>query len=118
MNEQALRTLVADYSQRLHARGWVANHDGNISVRLPPESGMARFLCTPTATSKAAVTPDSLLIVDESGARVSGRNRPFSEIGLHLCVYQQRPDVHAVVHAHPVTATGCAVAGRALLTTI
>ncbi|HZS37805.1 MAG TPA: class II aldolase/adducin family protein [Polyangia bacterium] len=107
MSEAARRAELADYAQRLHARGWVANHDGNLTFKL--ETG--RYLSTPTATSKAAVRADSLLIVDESGARVSGRGKPFSEIGLHLTVYRNRADVNAVVHAHPPTATGFAVAG-------
>jgi L-fuculose-phosphate aldolase len=111
MSEAALRADVADYAQRLHARGWVANHDGNVTARLAP----GRFLSTPTATSKAAVRADGLLIVDEAGARVSGRGKPFSEIGLHLTVYRARADVNAVVHAHPPTATGFAVAGVDLL---
>lgn len=98
---------VADYAQRLHARGWVANHDGNLSVR----EGGGRYLATPTATSKAAVRADGLVVVDDRGNKVSGKGKPFSEIGLHLTVYQNRPDVNAVVHAHPPTATGFAVAG-------
>jgi L-fuculose-phosphate aldolase len=107
MSESARRAELADYAQRLHARGWVANHDGNLTARL----GEGRYLATPTATSKAAVRADSLLVVDEAGARVSGRGKPFSELGLHLTVYRRRPDVQAVVHAHPPTATGFAVAG-------
>jgi L-fuculose-phosphate aldolase len=107
MNERA--RAVAEYAQRLHARGWVANHDGNVSVR-----DGARVLATPTATSKAAVRPELLVTVDEAGAQVGGRGKPFSEIGLHLTVYQNRPDAQAVIHAHPPTATGFAVAGVAL----
>jgi L-fuculose-phosphate aldolase len=105
-----LKNAVADYARRLHARGWVANHDGNVSARV--DAG--KYLCTPTATSKADITAESLLVVDEGGARVSGRGRPFSEIGLHLAIYRQRADVQAVVHAHPPTATGFAAAGLAL----
>ncbi len=108
MNE--LKNSVAEYARRLHARGWVANHDGNVSARV--DGG--KYLCTPTATSKADITAESLLVVDEGGARVSGRGRPFSEIGLHLAIYRQRADVQAVVHAHPPTATGFASAGLAL----
>ena len=107
MSDHALRAQLADYSQRLHARGWVANHDGNLTVRL----GHERYLATPTATSKAAIGAEDILIVDESGAKIGGRGKPFSEIGLHLTVYRNRPDVNAVVHAHPPTATGFAVAG-------
>jgi L-fuculose-phosphate aldolase len=110
MAEPKRRVEVAEYARRLHARGWVANHDGNVTVR----EGAGRYLVTPTATSKAAVTPDSLLIVDDSGAKVSGAGKPFSEIGLHLTVYQNRADVNAVIHAHPPTATGFAVAGVGL----
>jgi L-fuculose-phosphate aldolase len=107
MSEASLKAQIADYSQRLHARGWVANHDGNITVRL----GQGRYLATPTATSKAAVGAEDVIVVDEGGAKISGRGKPFSEIGLHLTVYRNRPDVNAVVHAHPPTATGFAVAG-------
>lgn len=110
MNEPRLRAEMIDYSHRLHARGWVANHDGNITVRL----GEGRFLATPTATSKAEVTLDSLLVVNHEGARVAGSSRPFSEIGLHLAVYRGRPDVHAVIHTHSPMATGFAVAGASL----
>jgi L-fuculose-phosphate aldolase len=98
---------LAEIAQRLHARGWVANHDGNVTAR----AGAGRFWATPTATSKAAVRPELVLTVDGAGALLAGRGKPFSEIGLHLTVYQQRPDVQAVIHAHPPTATGFAVAG-------
>ena len=107
MSDRQRAAEVADYAQRLHARGWVANHDGNVSVR----DGSGRFLATPTATSKAAVRADGLVVVDEAGNKVGGAGKPFSEIGLHLAIYQQRRDVNAVVHAHPPTATGFAVAG-------
>jgi len=110
MSESARRTEMADYARRMHARGWVANHDGNLSVRLEP----GRYLCTPTATSKADVTSELLLVVDEGGAKISGRTKPFGEIGLHLTVYRNRPDVGAVVHAHPPTATGFGAAGLGL----
>lgn len=110
MSEPRLRAELCDYSRRLHGRDWVANHDGNLSARLTD----GRFLCTPTATSKAEVHAENLLIVDASGARVSGRTKPFSEIGLHMCIYKQRPDVHAVVHAHPPHATALAASGRCL----
>src|SRR6185503_4322798 len=83
---------------------------GNVTVRLEP----GRTLATPTAVSKAEVRSDGLVIVDEAGAKISGRGKPFSEIGLHLTVYRNRPDVNAVIHAHPPTATGFTVAGVGL----
>jgi L-fuculose-phosphate aldolase len=104
------REEVADYARRLHARGWVANHDGNVTVRQGSD-----FLVTPTATSKAAVTAGSLLVVDGKGSKIAGSGKPFSEIGLHLTVYANRPDVQAVVHAHPPASTGIGCAGSKLL---
>lgn len=112
MNERQLREQVVEYSHRLHANAWVANHDGNVTVRLGP----GRTLATPTATSKAKVAVDNLLVVDDDGKPVTGRGKPFSEIGLHLTTYVRRADVSAVVHAHPPHATAIACAGSALLT--
>jgi len=106
MEEQLRRDLVR-YAHAVHAAGWVANHDGNLSVRLSE----GRFLCTPTAVSKAAVTPEMLLLVDGQGTRLSGTRAPFSELKLHLAAYHLRPRVGAVLHAHPPTATGFAVSG-------
>jgi len=109
--DRSLRALVAETARALHERGWVANHDGNVSARLGPD----RFLVTPTATSKAAVGERGLLEVDGRGHRVSGSGRPFGELGLHLAVYAARPDVAALVHAHPPHATALACSGARLL---
>jgi L-fuculose-phosphate aldolase len=73
-----------------------------------------RVIVTPAGFSKAEVLPDDLVVLTVSGAHVSGRHAASSEVGLHLRAYQRRPDVHAVVHAHPPTATGLAVAGETL----
>ncbi len=110
-SERGLRELCAVIAQRLATRGWTANHDGNVTVRL----GGGRYLATPTATSKASVNERNLIVVNDSGERVSGDGKPFSEIGLHLTVYKNRPEVTAVVHAHPPAATGIACAGSRLL---
>ncbi len=93
-----------------HARGFVASTDGNVSVRLGPD----RILITPTAISKGMMTPDDLVIIDLEGRRVSGLRKPSSELAMHLLIYRLRPDVNAVCHAHPPTATGFAAAGIAL----
>ncbi len=96
------------YARALHQRGWVANHDGNLSVRLA--DGL--FLLTPTAVSKEDITLDSLITVDEEGRVRTGNRKPFSEFSLHLACYRSRPDVMAVVHAHPPSATAFACAGE------
>ena len=52
-----------------------------------------------------------MCITDLDGRKLQGDRDPSSEMLMHLEVYRQRPDVQAVVHAHPPTATGFAVAG-------
>jgi L-fuculose-phosphate aldolase len=107
MDESLARQLSA-LCQALHARGWVANHDGNVSVRL----GEGRFLASPTAVSKADVRPEMLVTVDAEGKVVAGSRRVFSEINLHLAAFRARPEVSWVAHAHPPHATAWACAGE------
>ena len=97
-----LRAQVAAAARQLHASGWVANHDGNVTAR----DGSA-YLATPTATSKRLIGDRDVIQLDAKG-KVVGAGRVFGEIGLHLVVYERRPDVGAVVHAHPPYATAIA----------
>jgi L-fuculose-phosphate aldolase len=97
-----LRAAVAETSRFLHDAGWVANHDGNVTVR-----DGSRYIATPTATSKRKIAERDLIEVDGKG-KVIGSGKVFGEIGLHLVVYERRPDVGAVVHAHPPCATAIA----------
>ncbi len=99
-----LRHQVAEVSRHLHDRGWVANHDGNVTAR-----DGTRFVATPTATSKRLVGERDLIEVDAKG-QVLGHGKVFGEIGLHLVVYERRPDVGSVVHAHPPYATAISAA--------
>jgi L-fuculose-phosphate aldolase len=57
------------------------------------------------------MTTDMMVIVDLDGKKIRGVRDASSELLMHLEVYRNRPDVRAVVHAHPPTATGFAVAG-------
>ena len=108
--EEQLRADIVEIGRRLHGRAYVASNDGNISVRLDDE----RLLTTPRGVSKGFMTPDMLVITDLDGRKVAGGRDPSSELLMHLAVYRNRPEAAAVVHAHPPTATGFAVAGIAL----
>ena len=108
--ERKHREEIVRYGRMLCEQGFVAAMDGNLSVRLDAD----RILVTPTCLSKGAMRPADMVIVDLNGKRVAGRRNVTSEIGMHLLVYQMRPDVQAIVHAHPPTATGFAAAGIAL----
>ncbi len=105
-----LRSDVVRLSHRLHENGWVANHDGNVSVRLKGD----RLLITCTAVSKRDVDDASLLVVDMEGKVLEGRKKPFSELELHLACYRARPEVDVVLHAHPPQATAWGLCGAEL----
>jgi len=109
-SEQTLREQIVEVGRRLYARGYTASNDGNISVRLDDR----RLLMTPKSVCKGFMSPDMMCITDLEGKKLAGDRDPSSEMQMHLEVYRQRPDAIAVVHAHPPTATGFAVAGIAL----
>src|SRR4051812_24825802 len=105
--EEQARADIVEVGRRLWERGYVASNDGNTSVRLDEQ----RLITTPKSVSKGFMTPDMMVITDLDGKKLSGERDPSSELKMHLEVYRNRPDARAVVHAHPPTATGFAVAG-------
>jgi len=105
--ESSLRAEIVEVGRRMYARGYTASNDGNISARLGPD----RLLMTPKSVCKGFMTPDMMCVTDLDGRKLQGERDPSSEMLMHLEVYRQRPDVQAVVHAHPPIATGFAVAG-------
>jgi L-fuculose-phosphate aldolase len=104
------RHELVQFGRMLHAQGFVAATDGNLSVRLDAN----RIMVTPTGFSKGMLRQEDMVIVDYEGRKISGIHNPSSEITMHLTIYKMRPDVGAVVHAHPCTATAFASAGIAL----
>ncbi|HZF67183.1 MAG TPA: class II aldolase/adducin family protein [Gemmatirosa sp.] len=108
--ERAARWAVVRVCRRLWWRGLVAGPDGNVSVRLDDD----RLLVTPSGGAKVDVRAHALLVLSLDGALLAGEGRPSSELAMHLAIYSARPDVRAVVHAHPPVATAFSVAGESL----
>lgn len=106
MDVQKLKEDICDIGRRIYMNHFVAANDGNISVKVSENE----FYCTPTGVSKGFMTPDMIIKVDGEGNKIEGELNPSSEIKMHLRVYQERPDVQSVVHAHPPIATAFAVA--------
>ncbi|HWE42894.1 MAG TPA: class II aldolase/adducin family protein [Gemmatimonadaceae bacterium] len=114
----AIRREIVTVCRRLYERGLIAGQDGNVSVRLPG----GRVLVTPAGMSKVDVGASDLVemrlgeVASSHGSR-AGRSGPraSSEVLMHLRIYERRPDVNAVVHAHPPTATAFAVAGEGFM---
>jgi len=107
--ESAIQKIV-DVCRRLDQKGFVANHDGNVTFKLSENL----ILATPTGFSKADVRLEDILLVDFKGQVVEGRHKVFSEIAWHLAIYDIRPDIQCIVHAHPPVASGLALAGKAI----
>ena len=109
INEMEIKKQICEIGRRIYNRNMVAANDGNISVKLNDNE----FLCTPTGVSKGFMTPEFICKVDAKGNVIQANKgfKPSSEIKMHMRVYEKRPDVGAVVHAHPTFATSFAIAG-------
>jgi L-fuculose-phosphate aldolase len=101
-----IKKEICEVGLKLWQKGFVAANDGNISVKISENE----YYCTPTGVSKASLTPDMIIKVDKDGKKLEGKLNPSSEIKMHMRVYRERPDVNAVVHAHPPVATAFTVA--------
>lgn len=114
--ELEIKQEMCEIGRRVYNRGMVAANDGNFSVKLNEHE----FLCTPTGVSKGFMTPEFICKVNEKGEVLEANEgfRPSSEVKMHMRIYEQRPDVNAVVHAHPMYATTFAIAGRPLMAPI
>jgi L-fuculose-phosphate aldolase len=110
MREPDLRRHLVAICHRMYEKGFIAAGDGNVSARMEDD----RVLVTPTGFHKGFITEDDLSVVDLHGTLKKGRNRPSSEFLMHELAYLERPDIRAVVHAHPPITVGLALAGVSL----
>jgi L-fuculose-phosphate aldolase len=115
-SEFALREEIVRIGRLMWEKNFIAAGDGNLSVRL----GADRLLCTPSGLHKGFLNAEQLITINLQGDK-SGPNNgaarelvPSSEIRLHLECYRQRPDVVAVIHAHPPSAISCTLVGISL----
>jgi len=98
---------IERFCHLIYEKQFVAAQDGNISARLPDGS----IMCTPTRCNKGFVKAEDMIVIDSKGNKLRGERKASSEIAMHLLIYDLRPDVKAVVHAHPAHATAYAAAG-------
>ncbi len=111
VDEQRVKEEIVIIATRCYDRGLLVAGDGNISVRVGPN----RLIATPSGVSKGWMTPEMMVAVDLEGHPLEPSDyRVSSEWPMHQVIYQVRPDINAVVHAHPPHATGFAVAGLSL----
>ena len=104
LQEQRLRCDLVEVGRRLYARALIGGNEGNLSVRV----GDTLFV-TPAGVCKGFLDPTMIVRTDLNGKPLDG-GRASTEVLMHTAIYRRRPDVTAVVHAHPPTATAFAVA--------
>lgn len=114
MNVWQARNTLVEIGRRCYQNGFVAATDGNMSCRV----GDRLIAATPSGMCKGMLTAEDIVILDLDGKRVEGKREASSEIRLHLVIYKERADIGGVVHAHPPTATGFAVARLPLATCV
>jgi L-fuculose-phosphate aldolase len=108
--EEQYRREICLVGRWMYERGHIVACEGNLSIRLDAN----RILTTPTCMNKGMMSPEDLVVMDMDGRHLQGDRKISSEAGMHLLFYRMRPDVQAVCHGHPPTATGFAAAGLGL----
>jgi len=114
--EQAWREEIVRVCRLLHEKGYAVATDGNVSVRLSKN----RILSTPSGFSKGFLAPEQLVVTDLEGRKIPSHEpasrelEPTSELLMHLEAYRQRPDIGAVIHAHPPICVALSIAGISL----
>ena len=101
MNYERERRDVAEFMQRLYRQHLTTTSGGNISCRTED----SHILLTPSGLDKANLTAEKIAVLTENGDNLTPDLPPSIELQMHMAIYEARPDIKAVVHAHPVTAT-------------
>ena len=99
--------------RRLYRMGLTTTSGGNISAVW---NGLT--LITSSQTDKANMKAREIGIIDEAGNNLTPALKLSMETGMHQAIYQTRPDVKAIVHAHPPFSTAFAVAGKTINTSL
>jgi L-fuculose-phosphate aldolase len=101
--------ILAEYCHKIYDKGLSPGTSGNVSIREEE-----RVYITPSGCCLGEVEPSEMIEMSLDGEKLAGLGRPSSEWVIHQEIYQVRPDIHAVVHAHPPKASGLAAAHRTI----
>ncbi|MFN8377198.1 MAG: class II aldolase/adducin family protein [Anaerolineae bacterium] len=101
------RHQLTEIMTRVYRQGMTTVSGGNCSVR-DPDGGL---WITPAGIDKGRLEPDDIVRVGPDGT-IEGRHRPSSEFPFHRQIYEARPDIHALVHAHPPAMVAFSIARR------
>jgi len=108
-NQSSAKQLVVNTCHTLLDRGYLKATEGNISVRIPGQPQMA---ITPSNYDYAKMQEDDICVLDFDQNQSEGAMKPSIESGMHTAVYQNRPDVHAIIHTHQPYASALALISK------
>ena len=103
---QPYKQQVVDTCHTLLERGYLKATEGNISARI---SGQNTFAVTPSNYDYAKMQVDDICILDFDMQQIEGEMKPSIESGMHAAVYQERADVHCIIHTHQPYASALAL---------
>jgi ribulose-5-phosphate 4-epimerase/fuculose-1-phosphate aldolase len=96
---------------RMLERSDIIDYNGHASIR----AGEDRMFINIGSCQRSRLTTDDICTIDFDGNVIEGNGKPPLEFHLHAGVYKARPDVGAVVHAHPKWSTFLTIAGKEYL---
>ena len=108
---QQYKQDVADAARRMADLGLVVGTAGNVSARVPRDSGEDLMAVTPSGVPYSGMTAGDIVIADFDIDPLEGDLPPSSESMLHVGIYRARPDIQAVMHTHSVYSSVLAVLG-------
>ena len=88
-------------AMKMDRYGLVALSGGNVSIRMPNNT----FLITPSAMIYEDMVPEDVVLVNGEGTVLEGKRRPSSDLKAALYIFNNRQDIHAVIHTHQPYAT-------------
>jgi|SRR3989338_379537 len=105
--EREYRAELVEVCRWMYQKNLITSTDGNVSVRVKED----RMLITPSGVHKGFLTPDQLVVTNLNGKKISGQFNTSSEIQMHVAIYEERKDIYAVIHAHPIHCIAFTLAG-------
>lgn len=93
---------------RMLERAEIIDFNGHFSVRIP---GTENILINSASSARNALTTEDIVTIDRNGRQLEGQDGPPMEMHIHTEIYKRRPDVQAVIHAHPRWSTYFSMTG-------
>lgn len=97
-NYDKYKKIICEIGKKMYQNGFISSTDGNISIRLKKNL----FLCTPSNVCKGELQSNQIILTNNKCEILEGKGHVSSEFYTHLSAYEERQDISAVIHAHPV----------------